>query len=79
METTGHGLPMRIGRLLIVEVNHIDLIELTPDDTLTIQMGDTVGREVGHLDTQLIGTFPEGVATVEYKGYGPCTADKLSI
>ena len=79
METTGYGLPMRRSRLLIVEVNHIDLIELTPGDTLPIQMGDTVGGEVGYLDTQLIGAFPEGVATVEYKGYGPCTADKLAI
>ena len=79
IQTAGNGWPVGVGGLLVVDVDHVDLVELAPFNTLTVQLGNTIGREVGDLDAQLVLTFAQGLAAVEDERHGPSTTHELTV
>lgn len=48
VESRRNGSPFGISGLLVVEVDHVDFLELAPLSSLAVELDDAVGTEVGH-------------------------------
>ena len=70
---------MVVFSLIIIDVYHVDLVELAPLYAFAIQICDAVGGQIGYLYANLVVPCLEGVFAVENVGDRPCASDELTI
>lgn len=79
VEAAGHGLPLVVEGLLVVDVYDVDFFHLTPFHAAAVEVGNAVGGQVGDLDTHLVVARLQRVLAVELEGYAPGAADELAV
>ena len=52
---------MVVFSLIIIDVYHVDLVELAPLYAFAVQVGNAVGWQVGHLDAYLVAAWLQGL------------------
>ena len=70
---------MSVACLLVVEVNEVDFLVLTPWNALAVKCCDAVGREVCHLYFKGVAAWMEEFRDVKFERNGPKGTSKLSV
>ena len=68
-QSAGYGLPVTILALFVAEIVDVGIFEATPLDAATVVIGDTVGREIGHLDVDAVLTGTEVLLNISAERY----------
>ena len=50
-----------------MNIHHIEILELTPRNPSFIQISNTIGREVGHFNAQVIGAVAKCLREIELR------------
>ena len=74
VQTRWHRSPSVVQVFLVVEVNHIDFLEFSPNHTVAIQLCNAVSREIRNKDFECVCSFLQifGNVTTERNGEECC-------
>ena len=54
MKATFYGSPLVVCCFLVIDIHDIDLFHLAPFHALLVEVADTVGGQIGHLNTNQV-------------------------
>ena len=78
-QSAGYGLPVTILALFVAEIVDVGIFEATPLDAATVVIGDTVGREIGHLDVDAVLSGAEVLLHISAERYRPKGVDRCAV
>ena len=79
IQSTGYRFPLTVQGLLVINVNDIDFFHFAPRYAPPVIVGDTVGGQVGDLDTDLVVAGFQAVLEIKDERHTPGAADEQAV